>query len=85
MMLQHVKEQIVTFRSFSGFKINRGKPQESLKNLIKQEENVKKITECELTTNPVKYLSIKLTRQSDTLFKDNYDSVWKGIQKDMER
>lgn len=49
-----------------------------------EEENIKKITRCELDTNSIKYLNIKLTGENDDLFK-NYDETWKRIQKDMER
>lgn len=39
-----------------------------------EEENIKKITRCELDTNSIKYLNIKLTEENDDLFK-NYDET----------
>lgn len=78
-------EQIEILKTFSGFKLNKRNTKIITKHLTKQEEdNVTKITGCELVIDSVKYLGIKISGKSEMLFKDNYKDLWKKYKKTWE-
>uniref|UniRef100_A0A670IED3 Reverse transcriptase domain-containing protein n=1 Tax=Podarcis muralis TaxID=64176 RepID=A0A670IED3_PODMU len=82
--LDEVLKEIDQFGELAGFKLNKGKTKLIVKNVDQREtEIIQQRSQIEVAKK-VKYLGIWLTPKNIDLFKNNYESVWKEIRKDLE-
>lgn len=73
------------YGDLSGFKINIQKTKMINLNMKKEEKSqLEQITGFQ-NVKKLKYLGIQLTDNNLDLFKNNYDSLWKEIKKDLEK
>uniref|UniRef100_A0A670IZE6 Reverse transcriptase domain-containing protein n=1 Tax=Podarcis muralis TaxID=64176 RepID=A0A670IZE6_PODMU len=81
---KEVLEEFEQFGKVAGFKLNKKKTKIIAKNMETDKiEELQNATGIEVT-GKVKYLGIWVTPKNIDLFKNNYDTVWKGVKKDIE-
>uniref|UniRef100_A0A670I4H7 Reverse transcriptase domain-containing protein n=1 Tax=Podarcis muralis TaxID=64176 RepID=A0A670I4H7_PODMU len=85
--LESTKEVLREFDQFgevAGFKLNKRKTKIIAKNMQADKiEELQREIGIEVTKK-VKYLGIWVTPKNIDLFKNNYETVWKGVKKDIE-
>uniref|UniRef100_A0A670K2L6 Reverse transcriptase domain-containing protein n=1 Tax=Podarcis muralis TaxID=64176 RepID=A0A670K2L6_PODMU len=81
---KEVLEEFEQFGKVAGFKLNKKKTKIMVKNMDTEViEELQQQMEIEVVKK-VKYLGIWVTPKNIDLFKNNYETVWKGIKKDLE-
>ncbi|XP_062814144.1 probetacellulin isoform X1 [Anolis carolinensis] len=83
-IIQRWMTKIEDYGKVSGLKINKTKTMILTKNVSKKgQDKIKEITGLQVT-NKIKYLGITLTAKNAQLLKNNYETKWKEIKKEME-
>uniref|UniRef100_A0A803TGJ8 Reverse transcriptase domain-containing protein n=1 Tax=Anolis carolinensis TaxID=28377 RepID=A0A803TGJ8_ANOCA len=76
--------KIEEYGKVAGLKINKNKTMILTKNLSKNgQDKIKELTGIQVT-NKLKYLGITITPKNAQLLKNNYETKWKEVKKDME-
>uniref|UniRef100_A0A670HPA6 Reverse transcriptase domain-containing protein n=1 Tax=Podarcis muralis TaxID=64176 RepID=A0A670HPA6_PODMU len=82
--IKEVLAEIEHYGEVTGFKLNKRKTKIITKNMhVDQIEELQRVTEIEVSKK-VKYLGVWVTSKNIDLFKNNYETTWKGIKKDIE-